>query len=118
MNKNFFLILVIGLMSMSLQAQFSPIVSPLKTPWTDQVDKNNPLPEYPRPQMVRSEWKNLNGYWQFKSGKENDALPQNQDLGEQIVVPFAPESTLSGIVKHYERLWYRKLITVPSAWSG
>ncbi|HET7733355.1 MAG TPA: glycoside hydrolase family 2 TIM barrel-domain containing protein, partial [Paludibacter sp.] len=104
--------------SVSVMAQFTPKVTPIKTPWTDKVDKNNPLPEYPRPQLVRTEWMNLNGYWEFKSGATGDAVPVNQSLGGQIVVPFAPEATLSGVVKHDERVWYRKLFTVPTAWTG
>jgi len=117
MRKHFILFLLIALLPISLLAQFTPKVSPLKTPWTDKVDKNNPLPEYPRPQMVRADWMNLNGYWEFKSGAVNDAVPLNQNLGGQIVVPFAPEATLSGVVKHYERVWYRKLVTIPANWS-
>lgn len=109
---------MLALLPLSLLAQFTPKVTPIKTQWTDQVDKNNPLPEYPRPQLVRTDWMNLNGYWEFKSGAANDAVPRNKTLGSQIVVPFAPEATLSGIVKHYERVWYRKLVTIPANWTG
>ena len=118
MRKNLITFLLLSLLPITLMAQFSPKTTPIKTQWTDQVDKNNPLPEYPRPQLVRADWMNLNGYWEFKSGAAGDAVPVNQTLGEQIVVPFAPEATLSGIVKHYERVWYRKLVTIPSNWTG
>lgn len=118
MKKHFIAFLLLALLPASMMAQFTPKTTPIKTQWTDQVDKNNPLPEYPRPQLVRTDWKNLNGYWEFKSGAANDAVPHNQTLSEQIVVPFAPEATLSGIVKHYERVWYRKLITIPTNWTG
>lgn len=118
MRKNCIVFLFFSLFLVSAMAQFNPKVTPIKTPWTDKVDKNNPLPEYPRPQLVRSDWKNLNGYWEFKAGATDDAVPVNQTLGQQIVVPFAPEATLSGVVKHYERVWYRKLVTIPSEWTG
>ncbi len=118
MRKIFVVLLLFALFTGSIMAQFTPKVTPIKTPWTDKVDKNNPLPEYPRPQLVRTDWKNLNGYWEFKSGASGDAVPVNQSLGGQIVVPFAPEATLSGVVKHYDRVWYRKLFTVPAAWTG
>ena len=118
MRKHFIALLFLSVFSVSMMAQFTPKVTPIKTPWTDKVDKNNPLPEYPRPQLVRTDWMNLNGYWEFKSGAAGDAVPVNQSLGGQIVVPFAPEATLSGVVKHDERVWYRKLFTVPTAWTG
>ena len=118
MRKHLILFSFLVLLQVSLFAQFVPKVSPLKTPWTDKVDKNNPLPEYPRPQMVRADWMNLNGQWEFKNGAAGDAVPQNQTLGTQITVPFAPEATLSGVLSHNDRVWYRKLVTVPSAWSG
>lgn len=106
------------LTSVSLHAQWQPKLTPIKTPWTSLVDPNNPLPEYPRPQMTRTQWMNLNGYWEFSSGAASDAVPHNQTLSGKIVVPYPVESTLSGVTKHYDRLWYRRMITVPAAWSG
>ena len=47
---------------------------PLMTAWAALVDTNNPLPEYPRPQMVRTNWMNLNGFWQFQPGATNDPV--------------------------------------------
>ena len=69
----------------------------ITTPWASQVDKEHVLPEYPRPQLVRDKWQNLNGEWQFQSAKVGEALPTGQTLKEKIVVPFAAESVLSGI---------------------
>ena len=106
------------LLPISLPAQWAPKQTPIKTQWAKDVDLNNPLPEYPRPQMVRADWLCLNGYWEFKSGLITDTVPHNQTLSGKIVVPFPIESTLSGVVKHYDRLWYRKLFTVPANWSG
>ena len=90
----------------------------LMTDWARQVEPSNPLPEYPRPQLVRSEWLNLNGVWQFQSGAANDAVPLNQTLAAEILVPFPMESALSGVMKHHDRSWYRRMFTVPKKWSG
>jgi len=92
--------------------------APLMTDWAAQVNPNNPLPEYPRPQMVRSDWLNLNGIWQFQPGSAQDAVPVGQNLSREILVPFPVESALSGIMEHHERLWYRRTFTVPSGWNG
>ncbi len=92
--------------------------APLMTDWAQQVDTNNPLPEYPRPQMVRSNWMNLNGIWQFQSGATNDPVPVGQTLSSEILVPFPMESALSGVKHYYPFSWYRRTFTVPSGWLG
>ena len=112
------LLLLFTLASASVSAQFQPKVSPIQTRWSGAVDPDNPLPEYPRPQMVRQDWKNLNGPWQWRAGIAGEEAPFGQDLNGSITVPFAIEATLSGVVEHHERLWYRKLFTVPEEWSG
>ncbi len=90
----------------------------LTTPWGDKVDKNHPLPEYPRPQLVRKDWVNLNGPWEF-AGVEAGAQPVfGKKLDERITVPYPVESLLSGIERREEHMFYRKLITVPRDWSG
>lgn len=81
------------------------------------VNPANVLPEYPRPQLVRKDWLNLNGLWQFQPGAAGDALPQGK-LGKTILVPFPVESALSGVMEHHDRLWYRRSFTVPSGWKG
>ncbi len=88
------------------------------TQWAALVDTNNPLPEYPRPQMVRSNWLSLNGLWQFQPAATNDPVPVGQTLTNQILVPFPMESAISGIMQYHEYSWYRRMFTVPSAWSG
>ncbi|MET8866791.1 PA14 domain-containing protein [Nonomuraea sp. NPDC004580] len=90
----------------------------LKTRWTDKVDKNHPLPEYPRPQLVRDRWRSLNGVWQFATAKEGEAAPIGRTLPERITVPYPVESQLSGIGRHEERMWYRRTFEVPRSWSG
>ena len=91
--------------------------SPLKTPWTDEVGPNNALPKYPRPQMTRDRWQNLNGVWQFAARREGDAPPIGQNLGERVLVPYPIESALSGIKRHEDRMFYRRTFTVPKDWS-
>src|SRR4051812_32414828 len=92
---------------------WEPAEGPLKTRWTKDVTPENALSEYPRPQMVRDKWTNLNGLWQYAIGPKDEPQPKKWD-GE-ILVPFCIESALSGVkraVKPDERLWYRR--TFPS----
>lgn len=92
--------------------------APLMTKWANDIDKNHPLPEYPRPQMVRSEWINLNGLWEFATGGKEDAVPAGKTLTAKILVPYPAESALSGVMEHHERLWYRRMFTIPGKWKG
>ncbi|HEV2329854.1 MAG TPA: LamG-like jellyroll fold domain-containing protein [Verrucomicrobiae bacterium] len=92
--------------------------APLMTPWAFLIDTNAPLPEYPRPQMVRSNWLNLNGIWQFEPTVTNSAAPIGQTLTNQILVPYPMESAISGVMQYSEFSWYRRTFTVPAGWSG
>ncbi len=90
----------------------------LMTPFATTIDTSNVLGEYPRPQMVRQNWMNLNGIWQFQPGTSAaEGLPAGT-LSSKILVPFPVESAISGVMQHYERLWYRRTFTVPSEWTG
>ncbi|WP_214416599.1 PA14 domain-containing protein [Sphaerisporangium fuscum] len=89
----------------------------LATKWAKDVDPSSPLPEYPRPQLTRDRWHNLNGTWQFAAAKQDEAPPFGRDLAEKIVVPYPVESVLSGIGRHEERMWYRRTFTVPNSWK-
>src|SRR5690606_17127196 len=60
--------------------RWEPGTPPLSTPWTDDVGPDNALPEYPRPQLVRSAWRNLNGVWQFAAAEEGEEPPIGRDL--------------------------------------
>ncbi|HSI48511.1 MAG TPA: AbfB domain-containing protein [Ideonella sp.] len=99
----------------------------LTTPWTDAaLQAEVPLPEYPRPQVARTDWLNLNGTWRYTGGAaapdaENPpaTAPAFPAQPEQIRVPYPVESYLSGIQRMNERnLWYRRTFTVPPGWSG
>ena len=92
--------------------------APLMTRFAADVDPKAPLPEYPRPQMTRPDWLNLNGVWQYQPGKEGDAAPTGKELSGEILVPFPVESAISGVMEHHDRLWYRRQFTVPAEWSG
>jgi autotransporter-associated beta strand protein len=97
---------------------WQPLQAPLMTDWAQQVNPANVLPEYPRPQMVRSNWMNLNGVWQFQTGSANDSVPTGRNLASLILVPFPMESALSGIMQYSAYSWYRRQFTVPAGWSG
>lgn len=89
----------------------------LTTPWAEDVDKANPLPEYPRPQLTRPDWRNLNGEWQFAGAEEGEEPPVGRDLDERITVPYPVESQLSGVERHEDRMWYKRSFSVPEGWD-
>src|SRR2546428_721566 len=99
-----------------LQA-WQPAAGPLKTRWAKDVSPTNALPEYPRPQMVRKEWLNLNGLWDFAITPKDAST--SVSFQTQILVPFPVESALSGVmrpVNENDRLWYRRQFELPRAW--
>jgi beta-galactosidase/beta-glucuronidase len=82
-----------------------------------------PRPEYPRPQFVRDKWRCLNGTWQFERDPADSGIDRGllqRELSGEIVVPFCPESVLSGIgdPDFHEAVWYRRRFQVPDAWRG
>ena len=97
---------------------WEPKRAPLMTRFAKDVDPAAPLPDYPRPQLVRPDWLNLNGVWQYQPGAVGDATPTGRKLAGEILVPFPVESALSGVMEHHDRLWYRRTFTVPAAWAG
>ena len=81
-----------------------------------------PRPEYPRPQVVRDRWLNLNGSWEFEVDAGDSGLERGlreRPLAGTITVPFAPESELSGVenTDFLEAVWYRREVTIPADWS-
>ncbi|MBM2618109.1 AbfB domain-containing protein [Actinoplanes sp. LDG1-06] len=99
-------------------AAFVPKTPPLATPWSNQVSTTNPLPEYPRPQLTRTDWQSLNGIWQFAGASNINTPPTGQTLGEEILVPYPIESALSGIMRRQDYSYYKRSFTVPAGWSG
>lgn len=97
---------------------WAPKKAPLMTRWAADVRPLNALPEYPRPQLVRTNWLNLNGVWEYQPGAAADAAPVGKKLVGEILVPFPVESALSGVMEHHDRLWYRRTFTVPPKWKG
>jgi beta-galactosidase/beta-glucuronidase len=99
--------------------QWAPAGDRIKTKWAEEVSPTNAHPEYPRPQMVRSEWQSLNGLWDYAITPKSEPRPAKFD--GKILVPFAVESSLSGVgrkVTPDDALWYKTTFTVPSAWKG
>lgn len=113
------LVLLITVCSLNSFAQWAPAGDKIKTAWADKIDVNSVLPEYPRPIMERADWKNLNGLWNYAISEAGQMQPENFD-GE-ILVPFAVESSLSGVQKRVgegKELWYQRTFDVPSSWKG
>lgn len=89
----------------------------MKTEWGEALDPNAILPEYPRPQMARESYLNLNGVWQYAIAKEGETPEQPEG---DILVPFSPESELSGVrrmLKPKESLWYTRAFTLPEGFN-
>jgi len=101
------------------QADYKIADGPLLTRWAKQVSPKKPLPEYPRPQMVRKQWLNLNGLWDYAIRPKDD--PQPSVFDGQILVPYPVESALSGVMKTVgkdNRLWYRRDVEIPRKWKN
>jgi len=99
--------------------QWKPADSTLYTRWANDVDPAAPLPEYPRPQLIRKGWTNLNGLWDYAIRPTGDERPSEFD--GKILVPFAVESALSGVKKRVggeNRLWYRRTFSAPELTDG
>ena len=96
-----------------------PVPGHITTPWSADVNPNCPWPEYPRPQMAREEWQNLNGLWDYSiTGKHVD---QPGDFSGQILVPYPIESALSGVKRPLlpdKRLWYHRRFRLDSPTDG
>ncbi len=102
-----------------VDAQWKPVGDKIKTEWGEKLDIGNVWNVYPRPIMERSEWQNLNGLWNYAIIGKEKAVPVKFD--GKILVPFAVESSLSGVGKELgseKALWYQRTFSVPSAWDG
>ena len=101
------------------QAQWKPAGDKIKTKWVEQINPQNVLPEYPRPQLERTDWVNLNGEWEYAIKPKGEVEPNSFD--GNILVPFAVESSLSGVQKEVgenNELWYKRSFTVPANWKN
>lgn len=118
MKKTLFVCCALAL-ALCAQAQWKPAGDKIKTQWAEQVNPKSVLPEYPRPLMERSEWQNLNGEWEYAIKPVGEVEPATFD--GNILVPFAVESSLSGVQKEVgekNELWYKRSFTVPAKWKG
>jgi len=123
--KNLVLVASVALIGQITMAQTSgqPRKGPLMTRWTADVSPETVSAEspeqYPRPQLVRRDWSNLNGLWEYAILPRDAKWPADYD--GHILVPFPVESALSGVMQRVpenQRLWYRRRIDIPAAWSG
>ena len=120
------LILLITLLTVNTGERSYAQVAKLPTKWTkSSMESSLPLPEYPRPQLQRNDWLCLNGKWDYVGGASapnalNPSKPVNFDgkVGK-ILVPYCPESVLSGIERKQEiNMWYRRRFEIPSVWKN
>ncbi len=122
--KRFAAAFVLGMAALSggtATAQWQPADGPLMTRWAKDVAPDRVHAEYPRPQLVRPEWLNLNGLWDYAIRPKDEGRPETWD--GHILVPFPVESALSGVMKPVgedNRLWYRRTFRVPAGepWQG
>ena len=119
MKKTVLTVLAFALSVLTVSAQWAPAGDRIRTDWAEQINPSNVLPEYPRPLMERADWMNLNGLWEYAVAAVDAGKPARPD--GQILVPFAIESSLSGVgrmLSDQENLWYMRTFTVPSSWKG
>ncbi len=118
--KNFLILsLLLAFLTTEVCAQLKPAGDKIKTQWANKINTSAVLPEYPRPIMERNEWKNLNGLWEYAITDLGGNVPAHFD--GQILVPFAVESSLSGVgqrVGAKKELWYSRSFEVPVAWKN
>lgn len=119
MKKNLLSLLLAVAMISTATAEWKIAGDKIRTQWAETIDPQNVLPEYPRPQLERELWLNLNGLWNYAITPFNTAKPSTFE--GQILVPFAIESALSGVqktLKPTDILWYERTFTVPAKWAS
>ncbi len=94
--------------------------APMMTPWSETLNPDNVLPEYPRPQMERDSWLNLNGVWDLRKGVKDENYSSAFGYDKKILVPFPIESALSGVMEKSDEqiYWYRRTFTLPADMKG
>ena len=119
MKKYLASIILLAILGMTNAQTWQPAGDKIKTEWAEKIDPANPLPEYPRPQLVRDQWLNLNGLWDYALAERGGNMPAAFD--GKILVPYPIESSLSGVQKRvgeHQELWYQRSFTIPSAWKN
>ena len=116
-----FLLFAPFLLLSDIQAQdeWKPAPAPISTRWASLVSPGKAHPEYPRPQMVRADWLNLNGLWDYALRPRQEDRPASFE--GKILVPFPVESSLSGVGKRVgpeHCVWYRRFFRLPHSWGG
>ena len=108
---------MVGAMGNSACAQSE--TPPMMTKWGRGLNTDNVLPDYPRPQMMRQNWHNLNGYWELQINRNTNGETQPGETSGTplpVLVPFPIESQLSGIGEHAASVTYKKRFRIPGAW--
>ncbi|MDR2920138.1 MAG: beta-galactosidase [Tannerella sp.] len=117
--KRLTLSLLSAIMCMPVFA-WTPKGDKIKTKWATEVTPQNVWQTYPRPQLKRTDWKNLNGLWEYQV-TDMAAKKNSVKYGNEILVPFAIESSLSGVAQTFnptDKLWYRKEFTLEPSWKN
>lgn len=124
MNRLVFSFLLISGFAFSVCSQdWKPAKAAIMTTWGENMDPAHVLEEYPRPQMRRNDWINLNGIWELTHGTHGDTYNEKRVFDKSILVPFPVESALSGIMEvdaknDDKNYWYRRTFTVPKNYEG
>ncbi|MBF0196183.1 MAG: hypothetical protein HQL32_00660 [Planctomycetes bacterium] len=103
----------------SALCEWQPVKGRIMTKWAEDVSASNPLPEYPRPQLVRDQWINLNGLWSYSMTAST--ANKSGDFSAKILVPYPIESALSGVRKIFtpkDKLWYSRHFKSPANLNG
>lgn len=107
------------ILCVAANAQYTQQPVSIASPWAPLINETNAWQEYPRPQLVRKEWKNINGLWDYAITNRGENKPAN--FQGKILVPYSIESSLSGVqktLKPTEELWYNKEVDIPTEWKS
>ncbi len=119
MTRKLFFFTISLLLSTASFAQWQPQGDKIKTSWGENLNPDKVWNEYPRPLMERSEWRNLNGLWEYAILPAGQTEPKT--FQGKILVPFPVESSLSGVqqeVGEHKELWYMRRFSIPAGWKN